>query len=525
MKTFRLIFLLLVSIPAVHAETIHIGILSFQPKAVANQKWAALGQYLHTKLPDHQFVISAETYSELNESILTHKFDFVLTNPGHYIITRDKHLLSQATASLLNYVEGKPSPFFGGVIFTLSSKQSVMSLHDLASSTIASPADESLGGYQMQAYELQQMGTNTAKLRMHWTGMPHDKVVRAVLNNEADVGFVRTGVIERMVASGVIRREQIRILNPKTYPNFSQLISTPLYPEWAFVPSLGIDRELVRQVTLALLDIASDKTVTTRLGIAGFDATYDYSGVRNVLMTLALPPYDSVKSVVIANTWRDNKLAILILITSIVTLILLVLLLVFGYQKNRRLSSQLETLSITDPLTGVHNRRYFDEQLRKQVSVSARHDSSLSLIILDIDHFKRINDDFGHQTGDHILTDVASMLEGMMRRSDFLARYGGEEFAIISIGSPLTDAVLMAERILNRIEVTTFEYDSIPHRLTISAGVAAWKESMGNDVDKLIQAADEALYRAKHQGRNRVCACVDAECAQEITVNKPSIST
>lgn len=177
-------------------------------------------------------------------------------------------------------------------------------------------------------------------------------------------------------------------------------------------------------------------------------------------------------------------------------------------QRERELSAanaQLRVLSSTDVLTGVANRRALEERLHDMWEHSQRLHEPLSLVMCDIDHFKRVNDDFGHQAGDAVLQQIASLLEAEAREIDKVGRYGGEEFLLLLTGTVLDAAVTFAERIRERVEQCEFSYgDGQTLHRTISCGVAAWPHPLVTNQEALIKAADDALYVAKETGRNRV---------------------
>lgn len=166
----------------------------------------------------------------------------------------------------------------------------------------------------------------------------------------------------------------------------------------------------------------------------------------------------------------------------------------------------LQHESITDALTGTKNRRYFDQRLCEEVAHSLRYKLSLSLLLLDVDHFKKINDTYGHTIGDEVLVNLSKLVMEMVRDSDVVARYGGEEIVIITPSTDREEAELLAERLRATIEKTTMAtIDATQEvvQVTVSIGVC----SLGlivQDKEALIEEADRALYLAKNQGRNRV---------------------
>lgn len=160
---------------------------------------------------------------------------------------------------------------------------------------------------------------------------------------------------------------------------------------------------------------------------------------------------------------------------------------------------KLEQLSETDPLTKVFNRLKMDEVFAKKIKDCQRYHSALSVIMLDIDHFKKINDQFGHVAGDRVLQKIAQVSKANLRSNDFLGRWGGEEFLVICPSTNLDEAALVAEKL--RATLVNTEFDPI-ERVTGSFGVAQWRDDESQEA--IISRADEALYRSKNDGRNRV---------------------
>jgi diguanylate cyclase (GGDEF)-like protein len=166
----------------------------------------------------------------------------------------------------------------------------------------------------------------------------------------------------------------------------------------------------------------------------------------------------------------------------------------------------LQHESITDALTGLKNRRYFDQRMSEEVALSLRHKLPLSLMLLDVDHFKKINDTYGHQIGDEVLSSLAKLISGMVRDSDIVARYGGEEIAIITPRTSKEEAALLAERLRDLIEKTTVAMVGTTQevvQVTVSLGLCSLSAVI-TDKDALLEESDQALYLAKKYGRNRV---------------------
>ncbi|NND84818.1 MAG: GGDEF domain-containing protein [Acidimicrobiia bacterium] len=173
---------------------------------------------------------------------------------------------------------------------------------------------------------------------------------------------------------------------------------------------------------------------------------------------------------------------------------------------NARAHADMERLAALDPLTGVYNRRFGLERLREEFARSIRYDRPLGVVMLDIDHFKAVNDTYGHLAGDAVLKRVADEARSVLREGDVLVRYGGEEFMAILPGAGATDVTAIAERIRRLIEGSVQRHAEHEFRVTLSAGHVS---TAGFDFDgeiELVDAADEALYSAKRTGRNRTIA-------------------
>ncbi len=170
----------------------------------------------------------------------------------------------------------------------------------------------------------------------------------------------------------------------------------------------------------------------------------------------------------------------------------------------QRANADLERLAATDGLTGIHNRRAFLDVLRRDIARARRNGSKLSVLLLDVDHFKKVNDTHGHQAGDAVLVAVAKTAVGTVRTADVVARYGGEEFVVLLSGTPREGALVVAERMRVSLQALKIEIGGVLIQITASFGLAELKPE--DDPDLVLGRADAALYRAKETGRNRVVA-------------------
>lgn len=174
------------------------------------------------------------------------------------------------------------------------------------------------------------------------------------------------------------------------------------------------------------------------------------------------------------------------------------------FEKLKEEKARLEKVSITDYLTGIYNARYFYRRLAEEFSRAERYKLTLSCLMLDIDHFKLINDKYGHQIGDSVLSEIAQMLKKLTRSSDLLARYGGEEFIMLLTQTSLEDAITKAETLRAFIEKQKFPKLKGGKNLTVSIGVSSYPIHKIRDAYDLVTYADYALYEAKNSGRNMV---------------------
>lgn len=168
----------------------------------------------------------------------------------------------------------------------------------------------------------------------------------------------------------------------------------------------------------------------------------------------------------------------------------------------------LEQESIKDPLTGLYNRRYLERRMDEEINRAQRYDLPLSVLLIDIDNFKQVNDTCGHQVGDSLLIHLSNLLTSQTRDSDVVSRYGGDELLILTPSTTAASAALLAERLRQKVETDQLKMSSSDQRnqhipVTVSIGIASLGPEV-DDTENLIKHADEALYRAKQEGRNRV---------------------
>lgn len=306
------------------AEPVKIGLLAYRSKAQTLAQWQPLAGVLKQALPARDFVVEPFTLNELEQAVASRQVDFVLTNPGHYLLMAKRSGLSAPLATLARMENSQRSTAFGGVIFTRAGQTRLEKLRDIKDKTIAITGTDSLGGYQAEAYALKLAGIRLPQdAKLYITGMPQDNVVNAVLTGRADVGFVRTGMLEALVAEGKLDMKQIQLINRQQLADFPAQISTQLYPEWVFAAQPHVDENLARHVVAALFVLEENQSVTRVIGIHGFITPADYTPVVNLLKELRIAPYDTMPVFTLQDVWvRYRWQAILGLFAVLLILLL-----------------------------------------------------------------------------------------------------------------------------------------------------------------------------------------------------------
>lgn len=297
-----LLLVLLLHDSVLAAVPVRIGVLAYRPKALVLAQWQALVPVLKAAIPEHDFELEVYTRPELEAAATQRRIDFILTNPGQYVLLSRRAGVMAPLATLINGESGNDLLAFGGVIFTRADHDSVKTLRDVKDKTIAVVGAESLGGYQMQALALRRVGLDLQRDgHLLALGLPQDKVVQAVLGQQADVGFVRTGLLEAMVREGELDMTQVRVLNVQALAAYPHVSSTALLPEWPFAYLSHVDERLARQVTAVLYRLHENAALMQAMGIRGFAVPADYSPVADLLRELRQPPFDMTP----AFTWQD----------------------------------------------------------------------------------------------------------------------------------------------------------------------------------------------------------------------------
>ncbi|KAA0874161.1 EAL domain-containing protein [Nitrincola tapanii] len=315
---------------------VHIAVLAFRPAEQVEAQWRPLAEALTATYPEYEFHLHSYNYPELNQAVARRSVDFVLTNPAHYVFLAQRFQLPDPLATLINLEGGQPVTQFGGVIVRLAERTDIQRLDQLEGLTIAAVSVESLGGYLTQAYELLKQGINPShQVNTRATGMPHDRVIEALLAGEADVGFIRTGLIERMIAEGRLDAHALTLLNPQEPDRFPSRYSTALYPEWPITALAHVEGDIQRKVLRFLLATTENPELQAQIQFGGFDIAADYSAIYKLLRDLKFPPFDEVEPISLHQIWENYAQTLVIILGS--TLLLFALLIVYLLGLTRRL--------------------------------------------------------------------------------------------------------------------------------------------------------------------------------------------
>jgi diguanylate cyclase (GGDEF)-like protein/PAS domain S-box-containing protein len=365
-----------------YSETVKIGFLSFRSQQYTQQRWQPLVDYLNQSIPQRKFELVVLYYPQMNQAFAERKIDYLFTNPQHFTQLNQKANFTPL-ATIMPLAEGIPVNQFGGVIFTRRDRGDINNLEDLSERTIAAPDSQSLGGYLMQKWELARSGEQVH--RVEFTGMPHDQVVYRVLEGHADVGFVRTGVIEEMVRENKVEWQALKIINPDLNSSFPHVHSTALYPEWPFSAMPNTSRALNKQVAMALLSIQPQDKAAKSGRFYGFSPPGNYTPIESLMLKLDVLPRDDFSWHDVYQRYPNQVFIGLFTVIGITTLLFIIV--VFSNLRLKRTSKERDQLNqslqeINDNLENLVNVRTqaLEETELRFRQMFERHASPMLLI-------------------------------------------------------------------------------------------------------------------------------------------------
>ena len=293
------------SVAQTDKKVVRVGVFAFQNKVDTAKRWMPLFDYLNQQIPDHDFVPNYIYGDDFNVAAIKGQFDFVFTNPASYVALTYQMNLTSPLAMLVNRQNGVDLNHFSGVVVVRADHHDIQHLADLRGKIIAATDKDSLGSFQMQAFELKQVGIDPfSDVDIVEMGQPQERSVFAALDGRADAAFVRTGIIESLVSEGKLKPDSIRIIDAQWRHDFPFLTSTRLYPEWPFAAQSATDAQLTRQVSAALLSMPSDSVWAKSIGIGGFTIPGNYRMIDDLLRDLRLPPFDKENTFTLRDIWQ-----------------------------------------------------------------------------------------------------------------------------------------------------------------------------------------------------------------------------
>ncbi|MFP4272175.1 MAG: EAL domain-containing protein [Halothiobacillaceae bacterium] len=294
-----------------------VAVLAYRSIESTLARWQPLVDYLSEQVPGHEFVLEALHLEEMAEAVRRREVDFLFTQPSHYVAMTFDAGLSAPLATVVNRELGEATDRFGGVIFVRANRSDLSTIADLAGRRVAIAGLNSLGAFQMQAFELLQHGVRRSDVDYVVTGQPQFNAIEAVLEGRVDAGFVRTGVLEGLAESGRLDPQQLRLIGAERHPDFPFLSSTRLYPEWPFVAMPHPPSELKRRVAAALLSLPHEGELARQLEIVGFTFPGDYRNIDNLLRALRLPPFNQPRELSVREVWQQWQLPLLGILGSV----------------------------------------------------------------------------------------------------------------------------------------------------------------------------------------------------------------
>jgi len=301
-RRWLLLVLLVMLQPAYAREPLVFGVFAYLGVDQTRTKYAPLVAYLNQTLRDETIELRVLTQEQINQGLARGELDIVTTNPTHFLVIRKAYPLSGVIATLVSNESGQALHQLAGVIVASAQRTDLAQLRDVRAQRIATPSLQHMGGYRAQAFELHRAGLRLPQdvASITETGT-HQQTIRAVLAGQADIGFVRNGILERMLQTGELQPGQIKVLNPQQAPGFPHLVSTTLYPEWPVFASQHVPERTLRHVAAALFALEPEHPLARAAGIHGFTVAADYLVVEDLARSLRLPPFDHNPEI----TWRD----------------------------------------------------------------------------------------------------------------------------------------------------------------------------------------------------------------------------
>lgn len=331
-------------------EKIHFGVFAYAGVEKTRAKYQPLVDYLNTKL-DNRVVLEVLTQEEMDEKIAKKQIDIATTNPTHFLVVRQQYDLSGAIATLISVSDdNKPTNKLAGVII-VRPESTIETMDDIKGKSISTPSLKHMGGFRAQVYELHENGVEINQKNNHiiQTRDSHQKVVEDVLLKKAEVGFIRDGILEDMIASGEIKGDDLRIIHEQKWADHPYRVSTRLYPEWPVFALPHTKESDTKAFLAALFSLEPTNEAILKKGIYGYSLPVDYLDVEELARLLRLPPFDKIPEFTYLDIWEQYKKVIII---SVAALILVLIYYTREQQRKKLFESLLSNMG--DGVYGVN---------------------------------------------------------------------------------------------------------------------------------------------------------------------------
>lgn len=314
--------------------TIRIGVVAIRGVEHARRAFTPTAEYLNERIPGRRFeVVPVADLSQAGPIVGADGVEFMIAPPGEYVYLEHRFGLTRISTQRTASPSG-PQTRLGGVIFVRAGSP-IRTLEDTRGHSAMAVDERSFAGWMIQAVSLQEHGVDpTGDLQLEFFGFPQDGVVEAVRDGRADVGMVRSNILEGMAAAGTIRMEDFRVLDAQEVEGYPFVTSTPLYPEWAFAVARHTDQDLAQDVAIALLGMPADHPAARAASGEGWTVPLDYGPVHDVLRRLRRAPYDEVPAISVAEVIRQYWHVVLLAALALVGMALVT---AYVARLNRRL--------------------------------------------------------------------------------------------------------------------------------------------------------------------------------------------
>ncbi|HFU74897.1 MAG TPA: diguanylate cyclase, partial [Arcobacter sp.] len=410
-----------------HKKKFRLGVLTNINETVSLKKWDHLISYLESELYFYDFDLVPLSFEMIEPYVKEKKIDFLITNPSLYILMKQKFSINRI-ATLKNRFPQSDQSYskYGSVVFTKKNSK-IDSISQISGKKVAAVNKKSFGGWIIALDLFNEFNIKPSDFIEQFF-MNHENVVMSVLENNNDVGIVRTDVLERMDKEGIIDINELKIINSQKYDGFDFLVSSKLYPEWPFLSLSHIADDISSEVLSTLLQMKYDRLHPLYYSSIEWTIPIDYSPVIDIMKQLKIEPFE-YETLTLSEFIEKYKIELNFLV---ILFIIVTSWFINEVRLNKKLNSEvkkrtnelelankkLQNIAHIDVLTNIYNRRYFMQLAQKYFHLAKRNNTPFQFLMIDIDYFKHINDNYGHQVGDKVLKIFASNLATLVRKTD-----------------------------------------------------------------------------------------------------------